>query len=77
MNRAAMARRRIASPCALRVRLERYRIGQGDHVDSAATKILFVTVGYFLHHLAHRYFGLVYSPPHVSRLVVGLPDRSV
>jgi hypothetical protein len=41
----------------------RYRIGQGDHVDSAATKILFVTVGYFLHHLAHRCFGLVYSPP--------------
>jgi HrpA-like RNA helicase len=35
-----------------------YRIGQGDHVDSAATKILFVTVGYFLHHLAHRHGNL-------------------
>ena len=59
-----MIARRCLHRIAVRtVRFERYRIGQGDHVDSAATKILFVTVGYFLHHLAHRYFNLVDSPP--------------
>jgi hypothetical protein len=31
-----------------------YRIGQGDHVDSAQTQILYVTVGYLLHYLAHN-----------------------